>query len=144
MPLTIMTVFGAVAVSADGFAASDIPEDGFIVGVDWTIALGTSGGFAGGTAFILQLSFVGTGQFVTNDIRGPISMATVGVGDLTTSGLGNVQANKWVGFPEPLQVAGGERIFLHSLELGTGSVQVWANVHLRTGRAIARRSARRR
>lgn len=144
MPLTIMTLFANVSASASGAASSDIPEDGFIVGVDWTIGISTGGGFQSADSMTAQLSFVGTSQFATNDVRGPISMATTGVGAVTTSGVASVQANKWVGFPEPMQVAGGERIFLHVTEVGVAAVDIWVLVHLRTGRAIPRRSARRR
>lgn len=145
MALTLITLAAiGLAASGDSVAAVDIPEDGQIMGIDWTITSQAAGGGMGNDdQAVLQLSFLSTRAFTVNDIRGVISMAGVSNGVLTTSGMTATHANKYVGFVEPLEVAGGERIHLHYLEGGAAVMDVWCVVQLSVRKTI-RRSRRRR
>ena len=137
-----LTGTGAANATTDGVAALDIPEDGLIMGVDWDIWAEAEAA----TAVLLkaQLSFLATNQFDTNDARGPISniyMKRV----ITTSGASMASTSKWVSMPTPLQVAGGERIFVHTdSSAATWTVGFAALVHFQPGKTRVRRSQRRR
>ncbi len=142
MAIQLITMYALMAATANAVAQVDIPEDGAIVGVDWTMAM--SSGLLDADSMAAQLSFISTAQFATNDARGAISHIAIGVGTLTTSGVAGVTANKFVSFIEPLTVASGERLYLHSKESGTAQVDCWAIIHLKTRIGTVRRSQRRR
>jgi hypothetical protein len=139
-------VFGLTAIitaSTDNEASMDIPEDGEITGVDWTL-LGDTG-FASDDLIRMELSFVSTNQLSANDRRGPLSHCCISAGTVTTSGVSSPFANKFVQFNPGIAVAGGERIFLHSSLVGAATAVVDCDVHFDSKRAAApRRAARRR
>ena len=146
MPVSLITLgFKTITVTGDAIQQADIPEDGSIVAVDWTLhAVGTGGTFSADDSASLQLSFLATSQFATAESRGIISHIGLAVSQLTTSGMAMASIAKFCAFPEPLDVAGGERIFVHFEEGGQVSIQGYATVHLKVGRTRTRRSARRR
>ena len=143
MALTLLQMYAAVSATADGVASIDIPEDGEIVGIDWDLV--ARSGWNTDEAMEVQLSFLATAQFTTNDARGAISSISIGIGALATNGVpGGLHASKYVGMPEGLDVAGGERLHLHSLETGSVNAEVRCLIHLKTRRPTARRTRRRR
>ncbi len=143
MALTILQMFAQATATADGIASIDVPEDGEIVGIDWDMV--ASAGFGDLDNMQIQLSFLASSQFTTNDARGAISSCGIGVGAITTSGVGGgLQAQKFVWLTDGLDVAGGERLHLHSLRVGVATTEVRCLVHLKTRKARARRTSRRR
>ncbi len=104
---TVIQMYGS-NTTQDNLANIDVPGNGTIVGVDWSIRGPTPG--ADYTA-LAQVSFGSVSTFVTNDARAVISTCALGY-DLTTSGAGITHANKYVSLPH-LPVAMGERIYLH-------------------------------
>jgi len=140
MPTEVLTMYGAITGGTqDAIGSLDIPEDGFITGIDWAMAVNMD---ADDEHCVCELSFAASGQVSTNDVRGPLSHIRTRM-SLVTSGIALSQINKFVMFDE-LRVAGGERIHLNvSADAGvTGDVN--AQIHLNTSRQRPRRSARRR
>lgn len=145
MSLTLIQVHVLATASGDNVASVDIPEDGFIVGIDWDMhSTGDATGYADSDHIAAQLSFIATNQFLTNDARGVISNCSIATGTLTTSGIGSPFQSKMVAFPEPLDVAGGERVHLHIQEGGVATATVNVMIHLKVRGASPRRSRRRR
>lgn len=144
MALTIIQMYANTIVSADAIASVDIPEDGAIVAVDWSLIKASTATWVDDDSMLVQLSFISTSQFTTNDARGSISVCGMSIGTLTTSGNAPVVAQKFCAFPEDLDVSGGERIYLHALEAGAASADIHCHIHLKTRRGSTRRSARRR
>lgn len=118
---TVITLFSS-AVPADNLASIDVPANGHLIGLDWSLTVNPS---AADFQIRGQVSFGSTSQFSTNDARAAISTIAVSA-DLTTSGAAVTFANKYVSLPD-LPVNMGERIYLHSA--GTG-VTVMINVAL--------------
>lgn len=145
MPLDIIQMYANVTATADAVASIDIPEDGQITGVDWDIhSTGASGSFVDDDSMEVQLSFLATNQFATNDARGTVSTISMGMGTLTTSGnVGGMHGQKHVAFDPGIEVSGGERLHLHSKEGGTADCQVRCMIHLLV-RTTKRRARRRR
>ena len=106
----------AGATPADAMASIDVPADGNLVGIDWTVIVAASGADFS-NAF--QVSFGSTSSFTSNDGRAAISVIRIAT-DLTTSGAAVVSASKYVRLPD-LPVGMGERIYLHGA--GTAIVQ---------------------
>lgn len=138
-------MYAAGVVTSDNVASIDIPEDGNIVGIDWTMVPGVGTGTFNGTDDIrVQLSFLSTSQFAQNDARAVISSVGMGVGALTGSGLGSVYVNKTIAFHEALDVAAGERLYLHAAENGAAGYEVSCHIHLQIRAKAQRRRTRRR
>ncbi len=117
----------------------DIPQDGFIIGVDWDLRADLD---ADGELIEAELSFIATNQLATNDARGRISSVSAMVTVLTAVGGHTVGLQKWLGSFD-ISVSGGERIFLHTNGSAgvTGSVR--CNMYVDQP-GSTRRSARRR
>lgn len=139
MSTTIIQLFAAGTATADDAAAVDIPEDGRISAIQWGANAELN---ASGESFIAELSFLSTNLFTQNDARGMISVIRSEAG-LLTSGMGITAMNLQV-LIEDLRVAGGERIHLHVNVSSGVAFDVACLIHLETGRALPRRSARRR
>ncbi len=123
----------------DGIAQIDIPQDGFILGLDWDgfIFLNADNEF-----FRAELSFIATNQLGTNDVSGRISSISTSM-HLLTSGANTNSVQKYVDIKE-LTVSGGERLFMH-FEATAGVIsEVRCNVHFEMRGGSTRRSARRR
>lgn len=99
----------ASATPADNAASIDVPQDGRLVGVDWTMTVAASGA---DFSVLGEISFASTSQFSSNDARASITTCAVN-SDLTTSGAAVGMANKYVMLPE-IPVSTGERIYLHT------------------------------
>jgi len=142
MPLSILQLAASdVAASGDAIASLDIPEDGFITGIEWCV--NAINGFASEDALVLQLSFLSTNQFNQNDARGVISNCQISAGTITTNGLMGVVGTFFSAFSEGLDVSGGERLHLHAQETGTATIDVHVLVHLSSRRRTVRRTRRR-
>lgn len=136
----VIGLYGLIAGGTqDALASIDIPQDGFIIGVDWDMHadLDADSEFANA-----ELSFIATNQLSTSDVRGRISSVSALVTVLSAVGGHTAGAQKWLGsFDMP--VSGGERIYLHSVaSSGVGGV-IRANLYVDLG-TVTRRSARRR
>ncbi len=117
----------------------DIPMDGFIIGIDWDLNANLD---ADDEVCSVELSFISTNQIGTNDTRGRISSVSLRAVVLTAVGVHNFGVNKWLGSFD-LAVAGGERLFLHSVS--TAGVTGTARCGLFVDQpGSTRRSARRR
>jgi len=141
MATEILGLFGAgTGGTQDAVATIDIPEDGVITGVDWDLRADLD---ADSESISVELSFIATNQFTTNDVRGRISSASAQI-SLTTSGVANTFVQKFVG-PMEINVSGGERVHLHIDSTSGVASNVRCNLHLDVSRrARNRRSARRR
>jgi hypothetical protein len=115
------------AVAGNGLAQIDIPVDGVIEGVDILMngvtGAGTDGGMRG------QLSF-GSAYVTSNDSRQVICEGTACCSTPVAATALPFQSHQYV--PMSLQVAGGERLFVHLLGLGTapGSLTTTFTIYL--------------
>lgn len=140
MSVEIIGMYALVAGGVqDGVSQVDIPQDGFILGLDWDAAVFLN---ASTEFFKCELSFIATNQFQTNDVRGRISSISSSM-HLLTSGIGVVSVQKYVDIKE-LTVSGGERLFLHLDATASTGGDVRCNVHFEMRGGSTRRSARRR
>ena len=119
-------------------ASVDIPEDGRISEVHITsrATLDADAEFSD-----VELSFISTGQFGTNDARGVIATVGQQMG-LLTSGAGITAINHVIPFQD-LRVSGGERLHMHMQASAGVTTTCVIQIHFDGGRA-PRRSARRR
>jgi len=123
----------------DAIAMIDIPQDGFIIGIDWDVNADLDADLE---VVFCELSFIATNQRFTNDVRGRLSSISCRSAVLTAVGVSNVSLQKWLGSFD-LAVAGGERIFLHSDSTAGVAGVVRCNLYADLG-TTTRRSARRR
>jgi len=140
MSVEVIGIYGLIAGGTEnGVAQVDIPQDGFILGIDWdaNVFLNAAAEF-----FKAELSFIATNQLQTNDVRGRISSISASM-HLLTSGVGVISVQKYVDIKE-LNVSGGERLFLHFDATASLGGDVRCNVHFEMRGGSTRRSARRR
>lgn len=139
MPLELIAMRGTGAGgSENGVANIDIPEDGFLVGIDWAVNANLN---AIGEVALVEISFIQTLQENVNDSRGIISIVRLEF-EAVTSGGALVSVNKWVPFAN-LDVAGGERLFMNMSASAGVVTNANAVIHLNTRRGAPRRSRRR-
>ncbi len=138
-------VIGIVGVitggTQDTVAMIDIPQPGFLIGIDWDV-----NGDLDADAEILtcELSFIATNQLTASDVRGRISSIGARLALLSATSAHVVSLQKWLnGFDIP--VAAGERLFLHVVSTaGVAGVAI-VNLFFDFGaNALPRRSTRRR
>jgi len=123
----------------DGAATMDVPRDGFLIGIDWDASVILD---AASEVFDSELSFVGSNQLATAEVRGRLSSISARCEVLSAVGLEVVSIQKWIGNFD-IVVAGGERLFVHiESTAGVGGI-VRVNLFFDLGVA-PRRSARRR
>lgn len=105
MQMIIATTTGG---TESALAAVDVPQDGNIIGLDWSVRSDLD---ADGEFTDLQLSF-GSQRTAVNDSRQVISSAAMQA-YLLTSGYGVATINKFVG-PLKISVSAGERLYIHA------------------------------
>lgn len=135
-----MSMYGTGSGGAQSAVANiDVPEDSLLKGVQ-VAHIATLN--ADGEDSYAELSFIATTQGTTNDIRGLIAISRLHLG-LLTSGAGAPHANFFI--PMDLEIAGGERLYMHiSASSGVNSsVNFVLHFMPKRGR-VTRRSARRR
>lgn len=136
----VIGMFGAISGGTqNALAMLDIPQDGFIIGIDWDMFALLD---ATSELCEVELSFIATNQLGTNDVRGRISSVGTGAVVLTAVGINTNSVQKWVGSID-IPVSGGERLFLHAGSTAGVSGNVRCNLHVDLG-TTTRRSARRR
>lgn len=123
----------------DAIAQIDIPQDGFMLGIDWDAYALLN---AVNETFNAELSFIATNLLGTNDVRGRISSISAGT-HVLTSGIGIITIQKYVDVKE-ITVSGGERLYIHLLATGGVISEVRCNLHFEMSGGPTRRSARRR
>jgi len=123
----------------DANASIDVPQDGFIIGIDWdaNCVLDAEENFAA------ELSFIATNQLTTNDVRGRISSISQQNAEVTAVGEVKSSIQKWCGSFD-ITVAGGERLYLHIVASSGVTSVVRCNLYVDFGGTMTRRSARRR
>jgi len=123
----------------DAQAQVDVPQDGFLLGIDWDMNAAFD---ANAESLAAELSFIATNQLITNDVRGRLSSVSAFF-HLSDSSASVISVQKYVDLKE-ISVSGGERLYLHLLaSAGVVSV-VRCSLHLETTGGSTRRSARRR
>lgn len=140
MALEIIGFTGVVSGGIqDAIAQVDVPQDGVLRALEWDahVNLDVSGELA-----TFELSFIATNQNVQNDTRGRISSISAIATVLTSVGIHVNSFGRFVG-PFELMVAGGERLFLHSVTTAGVTGIVRCNLHFDGGATVTRRSARR-
>jgi len=138
--LEIIGMYAAITGGTeDAVAQIDIPQSGIIRAIDWDVKADMD---ADSEFLNVEFSFIAVNQLSINDVRGRISSLSTQVAVLTAVGLNSVGINKFVG-PFELMVAGGERMYIHSVTTAgvTGSIRL--NLHFDGGATVTRRSARR-
>ncbi len=140
MSVQVIGMFAAFTGGTENAQAQiDVPQDGFILGVDWDVNAALD---ADDEAVAIELSFIATNQLAQNDVRSRISSVSSLAAVLTSVGVNSVNIQKYVDLHE-IVVSGGERIFMHGIN-GTGVVVLArCNIHFEmSGRQ--RTAARRR
>ena len=136
-------VIGMYALTQGGtqnaLAQIDIPQDGFILGLDWDVNAQFD---ASDETLAAELSFIATNQLMTNDVRGRISSVSV-FNEFVTSGQNTVSVQKYVDVKEII-VSGGERLYLHAVVTAGVAGTIRCNLHFEMTGGSTRRSARRR
>ena len=122
----------------DARGAVDIPQDGVILGIDWDAGWY----FDAEEKAEVELSFIATNQLASNDVRGRLSSIQAHSAEVTAVGHNPISVQKWLGGIE-IVVAGGERLYLHSVATSGVNGVVRCNLYVDLG-ATMRRSARRR
>ena len=143
---TVLTMSGNGATNAttNAVAAIDVPQDGILLGVDMSLSFATNFTPVSAAREVIraELSFISTNQFDVNDRRGALAeIAAAAI--FLTSGATALQANKYVMFGDGIRVAGGERLYVHTLATDGPSCLFSFMIMFRAGRRIGRRSARR-
>jgi len=137
----VIGIFGAVTGGTqDALGMIDIPQDGFIIGIDWDANVDLD---VDTESFTAELSFIATNQLSTNDVRGRLSSISARVAVLTSVGGHVVSMQKWLGSFD-IAVAGGERLFLHASSTAGVTGEVRVNLYVDFTGGTTRRSARRR
>jgi len=106
----VISMFAATTGgSEDAIAMIDVPQDGFLIGIDWDwrVALDAAETLA------VELSFLATNQISTSDVRGRISSVSAQAAVITAVGAVFGTMQKWLGSFD-ISISGGERLFLHA------------------------------
>lgn len=136
----IIGMFGLITGGTeDAIAMIDVPQDGFLIGVDWDFRVALDAA----EAVDLELSFIATNQFNTNDVRGRISSISAEAIVLTAVGINAISLQKWLGSFD-ISVAGGERLFMHASSTAGVTGRGRCNLFIDFTGGTTRRSARRR
>jgi len=108
--ITVIQMFATLtAAVTDSIANIDIPTNGRLIGVDWSMqVIGLS---AEGDVANLELAFIATNQRTTNDARGTVSAVKAAANEATPGGIGAVA--KYVDLRPGVKVSAGERLYLH-------------------------------
>ena len=136
--ITVIQMFGNS--SADGAATIDIPQDGRLVGLGFSV--GAGGMDAENDGASIEISFNSTNQRTTNDARASIASGKIRVTAATVAAIQTTHLNKEVTLMGGIEVLAGERIYMHILL--TSGVSVAALVLLYFEFRKTRRAATRR
>lgn len=136
----VIGMYGAITGDTqDALAMIDIPQDGFIIGIDWDLHASLDAA----ETVNAELSFIATNQFTTNDVRGRLSSISCQADVVTAVGVVSTGLQKWLGSFD-ISVAGGERLFLHTLATTGVTGAIRCNLFIDFTGGTTRRSARRR
>ena len=141
-----MAILTPITMWSDTIAAAtaniDIPENGLIKAVNWSIDLG--GMDALGDKYLAHLSFASTTQAGVNDARAPISFFSAAQNFLTSGG--GIVSDKFISFGQDgINVSAGERLYLHAVgSTGVTAVNQEITIYFSFARQISRVAARRR
>jgi len=136
----VIGMYGTISGGTENALASiDIPQDGFIIGIDWDLSVNMDADNENAAA---ELSFIATNQLSTNDVRGRLSSVSTRLAVLDATGPQAVTVQKWLGSFD-LAVSGGERLYLHANSTSGVNGDVRCNLFVDLGSTV-RRSARRR
>lgn len=125
----------------DAVTMIDIPQDGFLIGIDWDVNMDAD---ADPEVASFELSFISTNQLTQSDVRGRITSVSFRTTVLTAVGGHIVGLQKWLsGFDIP--ISAGERLFLHAVTTASMAGVAIVNLFFDFGaNALTRRSTRRR
>jgi len=140
MALEIIGMYGNIAGGTENALAQiDVPQDGVLRAIDWDVAGNLD---ADNESLAVELSFIATNLLTTNDVRGRISSVSALIAVLDATGPQAIVIQKFVG-PFELMLAGGERLYMHSVSTSGVVGAAIANLHFDGGALVTRRSARR-
>jgi len=138
--LEIIGMFGGITGGTqDAIAQIDVPQDGVLRALDWDVSVNMD---ADSEFLRVELSFIATSQFTTNDTRGRISSIGMQCTVLDSTGSHVQSMQKYIG-PFELMVSGGERLYLHVNTTTGVNGDARCCIHFDGGATVARRSARR-
>ena len=125
--------------SSDSVVSIDMPEDGEIIAISGTISDDT---MVIAERVRIEISFLSTSQFNSNDARGAIFMMSLG--SITTTGGSSAHANHAVSFGgDGIPINAGERIHMHASITGSPAAEAEVLLYIKL-KGGARRSTRRR
>ena len=137
--MSIYKMFNSFAASADSGASLDIQFDGQLVVIDWNV----NGDFdADLERYEIEVSFLSTNTFSSNDSRGSLSQVGARAAAAGTPASLVVDSTQKVVTGLDIPVVQGERVHLHGSITGLGVVA--ATVYLHVNDRAATRIRRRR
>jgi len=119
----------------DARAQIDIPQDGVILGIDWD----ASWYFDAEEKAEIELSFIASNQLDTNDVRGRLSSVSAHSAVISAVGAAPISVQKWLAGIE-IVVAGGERLYLHSVATSGVNGEVRCNIYVDLGATMLDKS----
>lgn len=110
---SVQKMYGTVI--GDSVASVDVPQDGHIVGVQFSVSMGMQ---ADADRIAIQLAFASTSSLTVNDTRNVIAEVRM-ANELVTSGGMLMGINVFYALPD-IPVGAGERLYLHAAGTSTG------------------------
>lgn len=116
---SIIQMYGTA--DTDSSAVIDVPDDGVLLST--SIEVYTAGYAADLDAILGEISFASVSQFGSNDARGVLARIVVSA-DLigVAANTMRTDARTGISYGDGLKVFGGERIYMHILDVGSGVV----------------------
>ena len=114
----MIKMYATATASSDDVASIDVPEDGELMGVVMCIS---NAAMVAAKRSAIELSFLSSSQFTTNDARGVIGFVEITTSALNTNGLAKSNETQSFIFHKGLSVNAGERIHLHFLTTDTST-----------------------
>ena len=106
----IIQMYGGPSSDTDDVSSIDMPEDGLLMGVFISMQ---SPSMVQGKEMQVEISFLSSSQFTTNDARGIIAHTCLATATPTTEGGAGAMANTNIIFHSGITIAAGERIHMH-------------------------------
>lgn len=137
--LMVYKMFATATASTDAAATLDIVFDGVIEGLVLDTVMQNADAL--NDAVGAELSFASVSGFVTNDTRASIIGSRIAQGFLTSGGGPTGKVTNVAFGPDGIPVSAGERMYLHLLLVGAGTLiaSVWLYVRTSGGARADRR-----
>lgn len=108
---SVIQMYGTASADSDSVAQIDVPEDAHLHFA--LLNIRSPSGMTSAKYAQMEVSFLSSSQFSTNDARGIIGRCQISGGTVTTSGQVSADGQAHLHFPKGISVVAGERIHLH-------------------------------